>query len=288
MTELPPEGWPNRAASRIVACPPHRWHLQETGTGPDALLLHGAGASGHSWAKLVERFQSRYRMFVPDLPGHGYTRSPRGRARLPDVARDLAALSESVGAKPSLLIGHSAGGAIALEMVRQGLVKPDGVVIVNGALEDFKGAAGWLFPIMARVLSVSPFTGLLLTSGRNVDGQVRNMIRATGADLDDAALARYATLMRRRSHIEGTLAMMAQWSLAELNRALPVIAVPVLFLHGENDSAVPIRVAERAAGLMPNARLVRLPDVGHLAHEEAPDRVAEEIAEFAEVLTKRS
>jgi magnesium chelatase accessory protein len=278
---LPPQDWPLRAASRSVMVAPHRWHVQIAGQGPDVLLLHGAGASAHSWHKLIARLEDRFRLIAPDLPGHGFTRSPRGRATLPQMARDLAALMEALGAAPRFVVGHSAGGAIALDIARQGLCPLERIVVVNGALEDFRGPAGVLFPAMARVLALNPLTGFFLSRG-NPEAQVRNIIGATGTNLDADALALYARLIGRRSHVEGTLAMMAQWSLRELNAALPEIRVPTLFIHGVRDQAVRIEVAERAAAAMPKARLQRLEGVGHIAQEEAPDAVAEAVAAFFE------
>ncbi|NKX45047.1 alpha/beta fold hydrolase BchO [Roseicyclus persicicus] len=278
--DLPPEDWPHRAASRIVAARPHRWHVQVTGAGPDVLLLHGAGASSHSWARLVPDLTRRHRVIALDLPGHGWTRSPRGRARLADVARDIATLCAQEGWAPEVVIGHSAGGAVGLELARQGLITPRRIVVVNGALEDFRGAAGVLFPIMAKVLALNPFTGLLISQGSRSLSQVRSILASAGTELDEAALAPYARLIQRRAHVDGTLAMMAQWSLEDLNRALPGIGTPTLFLHGEKDGAVAVRVAERAVAAMPDARLVVLAGVGHLAHEEAPAEVAEQIAQF--------
>jgi hypothetical protein len=108
---LPPEDWPLRSASRAVASAPHRWHVQVTGTGPDVLLLHGAGASAHTWHRLIPYLDDRYRLIAPDLPGHGFTQSPRGRSGLPQVARDIAALMQTMEAAPRIIIGHSAGGA---------------------------------------------------------------------------------------------------------------------------------------------------------------------------------
>ena len=183
-----------------------------------------------------------------------------------------------MGAAPRLVVGHSAGGAIALDMARQGL-GPERIVVVNGALEDFRGPAGVLFPAMARVLALNPFTGFFLSRGSS-EAQVRSIVGATGTNLDADALGIYARLIARRAHVEGTLAMMAQWSLRELNAALPEIAQPTLFIHGAGDQAVRIAVAERAAAAMPDARLHRLEGVGHIAQEEAPDRVAAEIAGF--------
>jgi magnesium chelatase accessory protein len=278
--DLPPPDWPGRELSRIVPSKPHRWHVQVTGEGPDVLLLHGAGASTHSWAPLIAHLAKAHRVIALDLPGHGWTRSPRGRARLGDVAADIANLCAQEGWSPALIIGHSAGGAVALELARQGRITPHHLVIINGALENFKGAAGWLFPMMAKMLALNPLTGILISQGSRSTQQVRSILSTAGTDLDDKGLSYYARLIQRRAHVDGTLAMMAQWSLDALNRALPEITTPTLFIHGEKDGAVAVSVAERAAAMMPAAKLVTLPGVGHLAHEEAPDRVAHEIARF--------
>ncbi|PWK61536.1 alpha/beta fold hydrolase BchO [Roseicyclus mahoneyensis] len=278
--DLPPDDWPGRSVSRIVPSKPHRWHVQVTGKGPDALLLHGAGASSHSWAALIGHLNTSHRVIALDLPGHGWTRSPRGRARLGDVAADIANLCAQEGWAPDLVIGHSAGGAVCLELARQGRLHPRHLVIVNGALENFRGAAGWLFPVMAKMLALNPLTGLLISQGTRSTQQVRSILSSAGTELDEIGLSHYARLIQRRAHVDGTLAMMAQWSLEDLNRALPQIITPALFIHGEKDGAVAVRVAETAAATMPNAKLVVLPGIGHLSHEEAPARVAGEIDRF--------
>ena len=279
-TDLPPPDWPNVAASQIIAARPHRWHVQIIGTGPDVLLLHGAGASSHSWAALIPDLARDHRVIALDLPGHGWTRSPKGRARLGDVARDITTLCTQEGWSPGLIIGHSAGGAVSLELALQGLLSPAHLVIINGALESFQGTAGWLFPVMAKMLALNPFTGLLIAQGGRGVSQVRAILGSAGTTLDEVGLARYAHLIGRRAHVDGTLAMMAQWSLDALSSALPSIMTPTLFIHGAHDGAVPLRVAERAARAMPQAKLITLPGIGHLAHEEAPDLVATEIRRF--------
>lgn len=219
-------------------------------------------------------------MFVPDLPGLGFTQSPKGRARLPDMAQDLSTLLGDQDVSPQIVIAHSAGGAIALEMTRRGLISPKQIIIINGALEDFKGAAGVIFPVIAKILVLNPLTGMFLSSGPQSLSQARAVIKSTGTELPDALLKPYAQLIGRKPHVDGTLGMMAQWSLADLNRALPEIDTPTLFIHGANDGAVDVAVAERAAQAMPNARLIVLDDVGHLAHEEVPETVAEHIKAF--------
>ena len=275
--EMPPEDWPGRSSSRLIACSPHRWHVQIQGKGPDVLLLHGAGASLHSWFRITPDLALSRRVIAIDLPGHGYTQSPRGRARLGDVAQDIGKLIAQEGWEPQVIVGHSAGGAVALQMALDHVAAPDQIVVVNGALEKFKGHAGWMFPLLAKMLALNPFTGFMISQGPASRAQVRGIMSSAGTELDDEALGYYAHLIGRRRHVDGTLAMMAQWSLDALSQALPQITVPTLFLHGENDGAVPISVAERAAAAMPDARLVRLANVGHLAPEEAPELVLRHI-----------
>ena len=74
--------------------------------------------------------------------------------------------------------------------------------------------------------------------------------------------------------------MMAQWTLDDLLHDLSQISAPALFLAGERDEAVPPSVSEDAAARMPNAQVTRLPDLGHLAHEEDPKQISHLITGF--------
>ena len=76
--------------------------------------------------------------------------------------------------------------------------------------------------------------------------------------------------------------MMASWDLAALAHDLPRLATPLLLLHGDRDAAIPIGSAREAAALVGDGRLVPLPGLGHLAHEERPADVAALIHAFLE------
>ena len=85
--------WPLAAHSRFVTCKPHRWHVQEVGSGPTLLLLHGAGGSTQSWRHIAPRLAERAHVVALDLPGQGFTRSgSRQRHGLIPTAQDIAAL----------------------------------------------------------------------------------------------------------------------------------------------------------------------------------------------------
>ena len=121
--------WPNRDASQFVVAQGIKWHVQRLGSGPAILLLHGTGASTHSWRDLAPILADRFTVLAPDLPGHGFTRSlPRQRMTLPGMARAVAGLLQNLGVAPALVAGHSAGAAILARMSLDGLSTPSGVV----------------------------------------------------------------------------------------------------------------------------------------------------------------
>jgi magnesium chelatase accessory protein len=271
--------WPNAAHSRFVESRPHLWHLQEMGsTGPCLLLLHGAGGATHSWRGLMPDLARDHRVIALDLPGQGFS-AAGGRARLglDGMATDIAALLAQEGIVPDVLVGHSAGGALALRMAQAR--PPRAVVTINGALGKFRGMAGWLFPAMAKLLAINPLSAALFarTAG---NGGARRLIAATGSTLEDEGIALYQSLIADRAHVDGTLAMMANWQLDPLLRALPEIDVPVLLVTGGRDATVPPRVSDEAARALPRAERADLPTLGHLAHEEAPSEVAALIRAF--------
>ena len=272
--------WPLAHASRFVRCGPHLWHVQDLGdpTNPVLLLLHGAGASGHSWAGLAPLLADRYRVVSVDLPGHGFTkRGGMRRARLQAVAADLQDLLAAEDLRPSLIIGHSAGVAVALELTRH--IKVAGVVGLNGALSEFQGVAGWLFPALAKLLSLNPLTALIFAKTATL-ANVGAMIRATGSDLAPDLLAPYYRLVRDRAHVDGALTMMAEWDLRPLVAHMPKITVPVLLLAGTADGAVSPDTSALAAKRLPRARVQMLPNRGHLMHEEDPHAIHALIGPF--------
>ena len=93
--------WPNREASAFVEARGLRWHVQTMGTGPDVLMVHGTGASTHSWEGLAPLLAQRFRLVAPDLPGHGFTQAKRTPdLSLPGMARALAVPARRAGILP--------------------------------------------------------------------------------------------------------------------------------------------------------------------------------------------
>lgn len=273
--------WPQREASRFVEAGGLNWHVQGAGQGPVMLLLHGTGAATHSWRGLWPLLSPHFTLIAPDLPGHGFT-GASAQLSLPAMAEGVGALTAAIGVRPEILVGHSAGAAVAVRMALDGHAAPQLIVSIGGALQPFPGAAAALFPAMAKLLFLNPIVPQLFTLTANLPGEAgRFLARSTGSDIDADGARFYGRLFRSRGHVEATLGMMAAWDLVPLERDLPHLAPPLLLLHGENDRAVPPRSAPDVAARVSRGRAVPLKGLGHLPHEEAPDRLAGHILEAA-------
>lgn len=272
--------WPHAAHSRFVFCKPHRWHVQEMGDGPLLLLIHGAGGATQSWRHLMPLLAQHYRVVAVDLPGQGFTQSGgQQRMGLVPMSQDLAGLCVDQGWQPAALIGHSAGAAIALEMARHLSFAPP-VVGLNAALGTFKGLAGVLFPLMAKALAMTPWVARLFTASTSRPGSVTRLIQGTGSKLHSDDLRWYRALVSDEAHVDGTLAMMAQWSLEPLLAALPAHPSKTLLIVGQNDRTVPPSTSRDVAARMQDCKLVSLPGLGHLAHEENAEAVFDAMDDF--------
>jgi magnesium chelatase accessory protein len=272
--------WPHRETSRFVLAGGLRWHVQVMGSGPPLLLLHGSGAATHSWRDVAPRLAKRFTVVAPDLPGHGFTQTPRSQGlSLEGMAAGVDALLSTLALAPVAAVGHSAGAAVAIRMRLDHQRFPSGVVSLNGALRPFPGASGHIFPALAKLLFLNPLAIQLFAWRAAQPGAAARLIEGTGSRIDDAGLELYARLMRTTGHVDGALGMMANWNLQPLKADLPRCPAPLTLVAADGDVAVPPAVAREVQESVPHARLITLPGLGHLAHEEAPEQTAEIIAE---------
>lgn len=284
--------WPHHDASRFVDAGGLRWHVQHFRPAspthaqpPVLLLLHGTGAATHSWRGLAPRLATAFEVIAPDLPGHGFTSMPSERLlSLQGMAGSVSALIDALGKAPALIVGHSAGAAIGARMSLDGSTVPAlprGLVALNGAFLPLGGLPGRVFSPAAQLLAATGIAPRLFARLAAGPALVDRLLRSTGSSIDAAGQQAYATLVRSPGHVAAALGMMARWDLAPLDRELPRLAAALLLLAGERDLTVPPSQSVLIAGRVPGASLEVLPGLGHLAHEERPDLVADRILAFA-------
>ncbi len=284
--------WPNREASRFVEAGGIRWHVQVMPSNesaragrPVVLLVHGTGAASHSWRGLMVPLSEHFTVIAPDLPGHGFSSAPASSGyALPAMARALGALLDKLALKPSIAVGHSAGAAILARMCLDGTIAPQHLVSVNGALLPLSGLAGEVFSPLARLLSGSKLVPKLFAWRAEDPKVLERLLESTGSSVDPQGRELYGTLVRNPHHAAAALEMMAQWDLREMPSSLSRLSntgCKLTLVVGENDKTVSPFESERVCKIVPTAKLVRIRGVGHLAHEEKPQRVSHLIEELA-------
>ena len=228
------------------------WHVQQMGQGPVLLLLHGTGASTHSWRDLAPRLAAQFTVIAPDLPGHGFSAMPApAQLSLTGMARAVADLVDVLGLTIAGAVGHSAGAAIAVQMVFGRRIAPQVVMGMNAALLPLDGAARVLFPPTARLMAATSLAPRLFAWRASDRSAVTRLIDGTGSTLDERGLALYGRLVGDVKHVSAALGMMARWNLEDLEARLRDLDVPLSLLVGTRDRAVPPAHARRVLAALP-------------------------------------
>ena len=271
--------WPHSALSQFVSAAGVRWHVQQAGSqGPRILLLHGTGASSHTWRDSLLPLAAHAQVLALDLPGHGFSSLALGEGMsLPGMARGIAQLLDQMKWPVDGFIGHSAGAAIAAQMVVAQGLQPSLLMGINPAWLPLPGLAGLLFPPAAKLLALTPFVPQWFAKQASSQGMIDKLLEGTGSVLDAQGQALYARLVASPSHAEGALKMMAAWDLSTGADRLRQLRCPVRILAGDNDRTVPPTQAQQAMALLPQASLVQWAGLGHLLHEEQPLRFVEDV-----------
>ena len=244
--------WPIRQHSRFTNAGGVRWHVQRFGAGPQLLLIHGTAASTHSWARLAPMLSSRFEIISFDLPGHGFSSHLKTAATIENMTSAVNALMKALDVDPVVIVGHSAGAAIGVKLALAR--KPVKLLVgVSPALAPFSGAAGFAFPLMAKLISLNPVAAPAFAFAASDRARVERLIAQTGSAIDAEGVEYYARLLRCPGHIRGALSMMAAWNLTSMPANLKGLHCKSLFIIGENDAATPPESIKKAVAYAPHA-----------------------------------
>jgi 4,5:9,10-diseco-3-hydroxy-5,9,17-trioxoandrosta-1(10),2-diene-4-oate hydrolase len=215
------------------------------------------------------------------LPGHGESGpAPGGHAPGADLAPFVAAFLAAVGAGAPLdLVGHSAGGAVALR-----LTLADPTRIRTLTLVDSAGLGHEVHPLLA--LDTLPVIGeLAIMISRMPGGDLtrttmsKTMLFAQPGRIPAEFFAEQHALGRRPGQLEASTATARALFGPHGQRQilldrLPALTTPTLIIWGDRDYLLPVQQAHAAVKRLPRGRLSVFPDCGHLPHVEQPDRFA--------------
>ncbi len=226
------------------------------------IFLHGAGMD-HSYWPLQSRWFAwhGWSVLVPDLPGHGRS-DGEPLASISDMAAWAESFMRAAGVDAATLVGHSMGGAIALEVAARLGARATGLALL--------GSAGAI-PVHPEMLATSkandPTAFDYMTvwghsAGARIGRNATPGIWMTGAA--SALLAR-----NRPGALHADLAACAAWTTGAA--AAAKVTCPTLVLAGAEDIMIPAKKCMEFAKLIANATSVTLPRTGHMLMQEAPD-----------------
>ncbi len=244
--------------------------VREMGEGPAVVLLHGYPLDGAMWSGVARTLAARFRVLKPDLPGRGDTAAP-SEGRLEDYADFVAAILDRTGERTGLA-GFSMGGYVSLAVARRRHPALGALALVDtrASADDDAGRAKRNEAIAtARARGAAAIAEAMLP---------RLAAPASLSRGDLADRIRRIMLRQKPETIEGDLAAMRDRS--DSRDALPGIAVPTLVVVGEADALTPPADSEAMAAAIPGARLVRIPDSGHLTPMERPGPVSAALGDF--------
>jgi len=238
-------------------------HCIKVTENPPLVLIHGAGGTHLYWPPEIRRLPG-YCVYGIDLPGHGKSELCDGQQTIGEYAWYLVQWLESIQLRRAVLIGHSMGSAIALDLAIHHPEYVVGLGLISG------GARLRVHPDLLN------YAADKTTYSKAAEFLVSNFF-STNASPRLVQLASKRLLETRQSVFLGDLQACDRFDV--MNR-LGMIQQPTLVVCGTGDQMTPLRYAQFLSNTIPNAQLSIIPDAGHMVMLEQPRLVAESLLSF--------
>jgi pimeloyl-ACP methyl ester carboxylesterase len=291
---------PDRPAQSLVArwgAPPSDFievngqivHVRDVGPRQDPspiVLIHGTGASLHTWEGWVQALQGRRRVITFDLPGFGLTGPFAGRYTPDDYRGDTYArfvldLLDVLKVPRAVLGGNSLGGEVAWRVAVMAPARVERLVLVDASGPDFEPESVPVGFLIARTPVLNGLTehllprALVAASVANVYGDPKR--------LSPELVDRYFELTLREGNRRALGIRLRQLVRGEHADRIASIRQPTLILWGGRDRLIPPSVGRTFQSSIPGSRLVVFDELGHVPHEEDPVRTVEAVRAFLEL-----
>jgi pimeloyl-ACP methyl ester carboxylesterase len=257
------------------------------GAGPPLVLVHGLGGSATNWCELVPLLARRYRLLIPDLPGHGRSDPLPAVSGLDSFADRVVAVMEEEGGVPAPVVGHSLGGVVALRLALRHPQAVSALVLAGSA--GLSIGRPWLRELITANVVLRP--GRLAGRFRSRvsrSNRLRRLVFGFVSVADPVGLT--------DSAVEGFLAgqvlhtdTASAWQALRRDdprRELEHIGCPVLVLWGGEDHQLPLEDAFEYTRRL-RAPLRTIAGCGHLLIGERPEACANAIQSFLATVDTR-
>ncbi len=272
----------NTWQERIVKAPEETipLHVKTYGSGKPVVLLHGFGASGYSFSRIIPALSKHYKVYAVDLKGFGDSPRPDDhRYSVYDQAVLVERFLETHHLDHVIVIGHSYGGGVALSLALMNPARIDKMVLIDAAAyaQQLPKLIRWL-----QIPVVGPLAFYLLPASYEVEDSYRY------AFYDDRKIPKdivkvYTENLRKpgakRVYLEASHVLIPE-DIDCVSQYYRQIRIPTLILWGANDIVIRPSRAYRLHRDLRNSRLIMIPHCGHIPQEECPEAVVKALEKF--------
>lgn len=237
------------------------YHADDTNRKP-LVLIHGAGGDHLSWPSQIRRLAG-YRVYTPDLPGHGKSRG-HGLQRISAYAEIIIDWLNKLELPKVFLCGHSMGGGIALWIAVHHPERVRGLILIG---------TGSSLPVNLTLIED-------MTNAKVYAAAVDNICRwSFSLHADPRVIKNFKEQMlkTRPSVLQGDFRACDAF---DLRGRLDQVQTPALIIVGELDKMTPLRFSEELERVIQDAEMVVLPQTGHMVPLEKPQSTAELVRTF--------
>ena len=268
-----------------IQLPAGRIRYREAGEGKPVVFVHGYLVDGRLWGGVVDRLSAHCRCFAPDWPfgAQQVAMNPVADLSPTGIARLIADFIERLGLDDVTVVGNDSGGAISQVLAANHPQRVGRLVLTNcDSHENFPPGIFKALPQLAKlpggIVALSapfriPIVGRAAFAPFSRKGLPRDLVASwLGAGTRDSVALRDLKKV--------TVGLDKRYTLDAAEK-LRGTELPIRLLWAPGDKFFPISYAERLASETNNTELVRIPDARTFVPWDQPERVAEEIAEFA-------
>ena len=279
-----PTDWPYRENSKMINIDDFLWHVQifkkNRQNRPLFLLIHGTGGAVHSWHEMVEVLHNEADLILVDLPGHGFTQESHNNdyslSRISSLLKRLLAILNIN--RINLVIGHSAGAALAIELsIKNNLQQITGLIGINPSLVPPPVSYNLLLnPWVSPLVASTGFTSILSFVTKKTP-LIENLLTSTGSQLNSNQKKLYKKIFLQDKHLKGAIKFMASTDLLYLLSKSKHLKSNTTFIIGKEDPWVKVDPLKKIiAQNFPNSKIIENTG-GHLMHETCPKKISAQI-----------
>jgi pimeloyl-ACP methyl ester carboxylesterase len=236
---------------------------------PPVILLHGYSDSWFSYSRVLPSLGEKYRVYAPDLRGHGDSDRPAGGYSMRALAADVVAFMDAKGLKKAAIVGHSMGSFVAQQVALAAPNRVTHLVLISSTTTP-RNIVG-IGELERAVNSLSdPVSAVFVR-----DFQYSTVQQPVPAEFMERAIEESLKLPARvwRSLMSGLLATDTASGLASHR-------IPTLLIWGDRDAGFPRSEQDALVAMLPGTILEVYPGTGHAPHWEQPDRLAKDLERF--------